>query len=369
MEPTRDTHATLVDLLDRILDKGLVLNADIIISVAGIPLIGVNLRAAIAGMETMLKYGVMQAWDTQTRAWESEHRKKYLPALIKDEDIALKMFGSYYYIKGIYNAWKPGFFYLTGKRLILYRQDFDEIIFQIPLEEIKALAIKEEAYFSKEKKKIICLIGSDKTVHRFSAAQAEILKDVIMQNVEAMGVSLEKISDVSKLADLQITALLMDNENVLNWGKKIWHLMPSEGITQDTWRSGHLFLTDKRLIWWYDFEKRIIFDINTNEIISINIETRKTSGLSSSKEKVLDVICQSGNGSKAVSFAGREIEEWVKPLNGIINNLMDLAPETEACPKCGKEASAKELLEKGCSNCDWVSPMLEIKTKKIDAKA
>jgi len=39
LEPTRDTHATLVDLLDRVLDKGLVLNADLIIHVAGIPLL------------------------------------------------------------------------------------------------------------------------------------------------------------------------------------------------------------------------------------------------------------------------------------------------------------------------------------------
>lgn len=76
MEPTRDDHVTLVDLLDRVLDKGLVIQADIIISVAGIPLIGVNLRAALAGMETMLKYGVMQAWDERTRAWEREHRAK-----------------------------------------------------------------------------------------------------------------------------------------------------------------------------------------------------------------------------------------------------------------------------------------------------
>jgi len=76
MEPTRNTHATLVDLLDRVLDKGLVINADIIISVAGIPLIGVNLRAALAGMETMLRYGIMQAWDEKSRAWEREHRKK-----------------------------------------------------------------------------------------------------------------------------------------------------------------------------------------------------------------------------------------------------------------------------------------------------
>jgi len=58
------------------LDKGLVINADLIISLAGVPLIGVNLRAALAGMETMLKYGVMKEWDERTRAWESEQRKK-----------------------------------------------------------------------------------------------------------------------------------------------------------------------------------------------------------------------------------------------------------------------------------------------------
>ncbi len=67
MKPTKDRHATLVDLLDRILDKGVIINADIIISVAGVPLIGVNLRAALASMETMVKYGVMQAWDEKIR--------------------------------------------------------------------------------------------------------------------------------------------------------------------------------------------------------------------------------------------------------------------------------------------------------------
>ena len=76
MEPVRDTNATLVDLLDRVLDKGLVIYADVIISLAGIPLIGVNLRAALAGMETMLKYGVLVDWDEKSRVWEQEHRRK-----------------------------------------------------------------------------------------------------------------------------------------------------------------------------------------------------------------------------------------------------------------------------------------------------
>ncbi len=76
MEPIRDKHYTLVDLLDRVLDKGVMLYADIIVSVAGIPLIGVNLRAALAGMETMLSYGVMQEWDKKVRAQKSEIEKQ-----------------------------------------------------------------------------------------------------------------------------------------------------------------------------------------------------------------------------------------------------------------------------------------------------
>ena len=85
MEPTRDTHATLVDLLDRVLDKGLVLDADIIIEVAGIPLLGVKLRAFLAGMETMLKYGIWEDWDEAQRATASEeYRRKAESCLVAD---------------------------------------------------------------------------------------------------------------------------------------------------------------------------------------------------------------------------------------------------------------------------------------------
>ena len=61
-------QASLVDLLDRVLDRGLIINADIIISLAGVPLIGINLRAALAGMETMVHYGIMKEWDASSRA-------------------------------------------------------------------------------------------------------------------------------------------------------------------------------------------------------------------------------------------------------------------------------------------------------------
>jgi len=76
VEPTREKNATLVDVLDRALNKGLLINADLIISVADIPLIGINLKAAIAGMETMLEYGMMRDWDEALRAIAREKRAK-----------------------------------------------------------------------------------------------------------------------------------------------------------------------------------------------------------------------------------------------------------------------------------------------------
>jgi len=360
MEPSRDTHATLVDLLDRILDKGLVINADIIISVAGIPLLGVNLRAALAGMETMLKYGVMQAWDEKTRAWEREHRKKTLPSLVEGEEIALKIYGSYYYSKGIYNAWRPGYFYLSNKRLILYRQDFDEITFQAPLGEIKALTMKEEEHFVKEKKKqVLYLIDRQDQVHRLSAVEANQLKEAIEQRIKDMGLYLEENPVLPELEDEQIAGSLMDEERVIHRGKKVWYLVPAEGILQETWRPGHLYLTNKRLCWWYDFERKLDFDIPVNRIVSVNTEIRKTSGLDSNKEKVLDIIYQINSAKKVASFSGNQVDEWAEALNRIVSGK--ISEETETCPQCGKPAWAKELLEEGCKSCGWVSPRLKKK--------
>jgi len=358
MEPTRDTHATLVDLLDRILDKGLVINADVIISVAGIPLIGVNLRAALAGMETMLKYGVMQAWDEKSRAWEREHWKKTLPSLFEGEEIALKMYGSYYYSKGIYAAWKPGYFCLTNKRLILYRQDFDENTFQIPLEEIKALVMREEAHFVKEKgKQALYLIDKQDRVYRLSAAKINQLKDAIEQNLETTGLSLEESPVVLEFEEGPID-VLTEGEEVTHRGKKVWYLAPASVIQQETWRPGHLYLTNKRLCWWYDFDKKMVFDVPVDIIVSVGTRMRKTSGLDSKKEKVLDVAYRFNSAKTTASFSGGgQIDEWAEAINRIVSGK--ISEETETCPQCGKPAPAKELLEEGCQSCGWVSPKLK----------
>lgn len=54
----RETGGTLADVIDRILDKGLVINADILVSVVGVELLSIRLRAALASFETAARYGL-----------------------------------------------------------------------------------------------------------------------------------------------------------------------------------------------------------------------------------------------------------------------------------------------------------------------
>ncbi len=71
MRPTKRDDDAVVDLLDVILRDGAVLEADVIITVADIPLVGLKLRAALAGMTTMTKYGIFEEWD-----WRYRHRAR-----------------------------------------------------------------------------------------------------------------------------------------------------------------------------------------------------------------------------------------------------------------------------------------------------
>jgi hypothetical protein len=48
--------SSLVDVLDRVLDKGIVIDAFVRVSLVGIDLIGVEARIVVASVETYLKY-------------------------------------------------------------------------------------------------------------------------------------------------------------------------------------------------------------------------------------------------------------------------------------------------------------------------
>lgn len=58
LQATKDGATTLADVIDRVLDKGLVINADICVSIAGVELLGIKIRAALASFETAARYGL-----------------------------------------------------------------------------------------------------------------------------------------------------------------------------------------------------------------------------------------------------------------------------------------------------------------------
>lgn len=136
MRPERGGDG-IVDLLDRLLDKGLLLNADIVITVAGIPLLGVSLNAALAGMETMLHHGMLEDWDRSTRAWHLSQARIEPP--LQGGEILFSGLGSIWHGRGTLQVWKPGIWYVTEKELLLWSREPASVIFQSDLSMIRGL--------------------------------------------------------------------------------------------------------------------------------------------------------------------------------------------------------------------------------------
>jgi len=70
LKPEKE-ESGLTGVIDKILDKGLVINADITIDVAGVELLGIKIRAALASFETAARYGLEfpSGTNLETAAW------------------------------------------------------------------------------------------------------------------------------------------------------------------------------------------------------------------------------------------------------------------------------------------------------------
>jgi hypothetical protein len=66
---------SLFDLLDRILDKGVVINGDITLSFAGVDLLSLKVNLVIASLETAKRYGIELPWEKWARE-KAELEKK-----------------------------------------------------------------------------------------------------------------------------------------------------------------------------------------------------------------------------------------------------------------------------------------------------
>lgn len=150
MMPEREEDS-LVELLDRLLNKGLVLNADVLITVAGVPLIGLSLKLLAAGIETMLEYGIFEQFDQTTRTWALEHRVTS-PTLMAEEKTKLNFFGSYSKNQG--KVWNYGYMYLTNRRIFGWHKAFNKILYEISLQDILEVILVTNVHEEKERKEV-----------------------------------------------------------------------------------------------------------------------------------------------------------------------------------------------------------------------
>ena len=69
---------SLADVIDRVLDKGVVINADIAVSLASVELLSIHIRAVLASLETAARYGLALPAGTNldTDAWKEAVAKK-----------------------------------------------------------------------------------------------------------------------------------------------------------------------------------------------------------------------------------------------------------------------------------------------------
>jgi hypothetical protein len=74
---------SLIDVLDRVLDKGIVIDAWVRVSLVGIDLITVEARVVVASIDTYLKYseavGAWRPWPSPPRPWKRRRRAPSWP--------------------------------------------------------------------------------------------------------------------------------------------------------------------------------------------------------------------------------------------------------------------------------------------------
>jgi hypothetical protein len=200
MEPVSSYNAGAADLLERILEKGVMLRLDLIISVADIPLVGLQAQLAIASIETMNAYGMMADWDTQRRKSSPERRvdARRTGGLVFEpgEHVVVEEFASARVELG-WTKWRPGRLYVTNRRLILTRAVPDEILFETPLGEIAA-------------------VGT--AMHTVGGVVADAVhlglmdgRNVVLRSSRS-GLVEAGLRDVLRRADLHVEALSIDDE-------------------------------------------------------------------------------------------------------------------------------------------------------------
>lgn len=298
MEPQRGVHATLDDLLERMLDRGVMLKLDLIIGVAGIPLIGISLQAAIAAIETMLEYGMMEAWDADTRGYATREAQRRELGLEPGEHIVLELYGSHRYAQGIYRSWRPGRIVLTDRRLVLVRPMPPEVLFETRLSAIAGVGRTAHETALGARRELVCLALADGTVTAVYSEQPDVLEASLREGLDRLGQRVTEISatDVGSLDPSAVAE------------SQLWYRWaPERGPA--LWKSGWAVLTETELTWWADIEQRALLRVPLTEIWGLAIERRDVGVLLGARDVLRLAYGANGHRAEAL-FAGEGIGPW-----------------------------------------------------------
>ena len=314
LEPVRERGSALNDLLDRLLTKGIILDLDLVIGVAGIPLIGVSLRAAIAAIETMIEYGLLQTWDEKTREYTERELQKKKLAFGPNEDAQLEMFGSHWYSDGVYRVWRPGRLFLTQQRLILYRRMPPEILFELPLASIRGMSVAESIHFNGHRVPLLHFVTDSGKEASLYAEDISGLESALNERFEKIGVLIER-TEQPCLLDREV-ARIAPEARILADGP-MWRQAEGSGRDMASWQAGRIYLTDQGLLWWSDSRREMEVRIPVRDIISVGVEPRDLASVSGVKS-VLGIRYRLNEGRLAVLFSGKNLDEWRTAIRSVV---------------------------------------------------
>ncbi|WP_243708399.1 gas vesicle protein [Actinomadura sp. GC306] len=290
LRPTRDPRVTLDDLLEVVLNKGAVLHLDLIIAVADIPLIGVNLRAAIAGMETMLEYGLLQQWDADTRAW-AERATVATPDLQEGERVVVRSFGGHYDEQGTSGIWRPGTLFLTDRRVLVYRREPRAVLWEARLEDIAATRLQSERTVG----------GEDRLRVRVELTNGDGAL-LSAGNPERFDESLRSLAP--HVRSREPRPLVADDDGPECEGH-MWYHEPRRGGA--LWRGGEARLEHGRLTWKSPLDARPAVTLDTDRISDVRLEPGST------PTNGLDRLVVDASGQQLV-LATSEGRRWARLL-------------------------------------------------------
>jgi hypothetical protein len=261
---------------------------------AGIPLIGISLHAAIAAVETMLQYGMLEGWDSQTRSVENHEAEWRQLALRPGEQVHVELYGSYYETQGIWRLWRPGRLLLTDQRLLLIRPLPQEILFAAEVSAIAGLGRIRRENAAGDRRDVTCLALEDGTLAALYTGEADVLEARLKGR---LGRTVAELS----AADMGSLGLGAAAEG------QLWHHWRT-GDDQAQWKSGWAVLTADELTWRADVGPGLVLRVPLAQIGNLAVERRELGNLGA--RDVLVVSHEAGGWPAQALFTGENVSDW-----------------------------------------------------------